>query len=143
MLEKFDDLNGAILSAIENKDNEALIFTLDNGEKYSLHHDQHCCESVGIEDIIGDLSDLVGSPILMAEEASQNTNPTDVAKEDQESFTWTFYKLATIKGYVTIRWWSDAEISAEQKRRMIRRAIHFNRNADGSLTEIGKWYAGK
>ena len=59
-----------------------------------MYHSQDCCESVYIEDIEGDLQDLVGSPMLQAEEVS-NTNEE-----------WTFYKLATIKGYVTIRWCS-------------------------------------
>jgi hypothetical protein len=64
-----------------------------------MYHQQDCCESVTIEDIVGDLDDLIGSPLTMAEE---------VSKEDEnasESGTWTFYKFATIKGYVTIRWY--------------------------------------
>lgn len=98
-IEKFEDLIGKTLSNVENIDNEELIFTLDNGEKYRLYHMQDCCESVTIEDISGELSSLIGSPILMAEEVSNppNVNPAGVPIPDyQESFTWTFYKLATL-----------------------------------------------
>ena len=107
-MEKFEDLVGKVLVSVENKDNEELIFTLDTGEKYKLYHSQDCCEGVSIEDVIGDLNDLVGSPILMAEEVTSDTNPEGITKEYKDSFTWTFYKLATIKGYVTIRWYGES-----------------------------------
>jgi hypothetical protein len=72
-------------------------------------------------DIAGDIEDLIDSPILLAEEVkSANDGEYDrkyqhpievdslVSKmeheEFSESFTWTFYKLSTIKGSVTIRW---------------------------------------
>ena len=110
-LKSFEDLAGQVLSNVENKDDEQLIFTLATGEKYRLYHEQDCCEQVTIEDIVGDLSDLVGSPILMAEEATNanNENPEGVPQKlYQESFTWTFYKLATVKGYVTVRWYGES-----------------------------------
>lgn len=61
-------------------------------------------------DIVGDIEDLIGSPILLAEEITHdniNPNGVDVPK-NQDSFTWTFYKLSTIKGSVTIRWYGKS-----------------------------------
>ena len=110
-LNEFTDLLGKTCYKVENIENEELIFTLDSGERYSLYHEQDCCEGVYIEDIIGDLQDLVNSPILMAEEVVSQENPEDrnnKEKYQDSSFTWTFYKLATIKGYVTIRWYGES-----------------------------------
>lgn len=61
-------------------------------------------------DIVGDLSDLIGQPLLMAEEVCESDiNPEGVKIPDfQDSFTWTFYKLATVKGYVTISWYGES-----------------------------------
>lgn len=73
---------------------------------YTLSHIQDCCESVYVEDINGDLEDLIGSPILQAEERVSKENPEGIdVPEYQDSFTWTFYHLATMKGYVTIRFY--------------------------------------
>lgn len=103
-----EDLLGEVIVDIQNSDNE-LIFTLENGQQYKLYHNQDCCENVYIEDIIGDLNDLIGTPITMAEKVSNADGP-ESHKVDwrDDSETWTFYKLATIKGYVTIRWYGSS-----------------------------------
>lgn len=76
----------------------------DDLASFTLYHEQDCCESVHVEDIAGDLSDLECSPILGAEESSRNAT----ADECSESGTWTFYKLHTAKGYVTIRFLGES-----------------------------------
>lgn len=100
-------LEGKILSNIDNNNDEELLFTTSTGEKYIMYHEQDCCEYVRIEDINGNLEDLLNNPILQAEE-STNSDDTYGKIDDPDSFTWTFYKLATIKGYVTIRWLGES-----------------------------------
>ena len=90
----------------EYTDDEQLIFYCDDGTVYRMLHEQDCCESVELEDIAGSLDDLIGHPILMAEE-STNTN-RDNEDISGDSFTWTFYKFATIMGYVTLRWYGTS-----------------------------------
>lgn len=86
-----------------------LIFIADDGMKFVFNHHQDCCEGVvSIDDITGDLQDLVGEPLLVAEESTSNENPVGVEKEYQDSFTWTFYKFATRKGYVDVRWYGES-----------------------------------
>lgn len=99
-------------SVVIEKKNEEILFTDSSGTEFRMHHDQDCCESVYIEDIAGDLQDLVGSPILQAEESSNSDAPPkadpDLPDYRDESYTWTFYRLATVKGYVTIRWYGSS-----------------------------------
>jgi hypothetical protein len=108
--ETVEVLKGKTMSSVANNGDEELVFTTTGGETWKLYHKQDCCESVSIEDITGELSDLVGAPFLMAEEISQeNENPEGVeVRGEHESFTWTFYKFATIKGYVTVRWYGSS-----------------------------------
>lgn len=105
---KFSDLLGKTLTTIVNE-NDELIFTTNEGEMFKSYHEQECCESVSIEDIEGDLNDLIGTPILQAEEVTNSKDTFDkIEYPDLGTWTWTFYKLATIKGYVTIRWLGES-----------------------------------
>ena len=88
------DLIGKTLTIVEKVGEDKIVFTTNEGRQYKLYHHQECCESVTVEDIVGELSDLVGEPILIAEEATSTQNPQGVTKEYQDSFTWTFYKFA-------------------------------------------------
>lgn len=97
------DLIGKTLVSIDQIENEELIFTTSEGERYRMYHQQDCCESVEIEDITGDLSDLLNSPIIKAEERTSEEDP-----EEWVSVTYTFYSIATIKGYVDIRWYGKS-----------------------------------
>jgi len=105
----FKDLIGQTLVAISGQvGDDEIVFTLLNGDRYHLYHSQSCCESVEIEDIQGDFNYLLNSPLLQAEEVESGDNPEGVTIEWQDSYTWTFYKLATINGYVTIRWYGSS-----------------------------------
>lgn len=109
-----EELKGKVLKSFEiDEDNDEILIETIEGEKYKYYHSQDCCEAVSINEVIGDVSDLLGEPLLIAEEVvSDDENPegAEAPSEDwqSESFTWTFYKFATIKGYVTIRWYGES-----------------------------------
>lgn len=103
------ELKGKIITKIDKIDDDELIFHCQTGEVYKMYHEQQCCELVTIEDITGDLEDLIGSPVLVAEELSNDDYvPDDPQFDGGESYAWTFYKIATIKGYVDIRWFGTS-----------------------------------
>jgi hypothetical protein len=108
MYVNFESLLGKVLKEVD-VDNYNIKFVTVDGEVYNMYHDQDCCESVTVDSVVGDVQDLIGVPLLVAEESSSNENPEGaVVSEYQDSFTWTFYKLATIKGYVDIRWYGES-----------------------------------
>jgi len=100
------DLMGKTITKITEKEDELQFHVGD--DVYYMFHDQSCCEDVRIEEIIGDLQDLVGSPILEAEGAEGEVQD-DIGKYGyMGDKQWTFYKLGTIKGHVNIRWYGTS-----------------------------------
>ena len=101
----FETLVGLTLTGVTKVGADEILFHVDDGRVFKMYHYQDCCEHVRIEDICGELEWLVGTPILKAEEV---TNADGPAPEWPDSWTWTFYHLATIKGYVTLRWLGES-----------------------------------
>ena len=107
----FSILKGLTITSIEDleEDSELVVFKTSEGRRFEMYHSQDCCESVSIEDVCGDVNDLLNSPILLAEEETSDEDPTDVDKEYHDHlYCWTFYKLSTFKGDVTIRWYGES-----------------------------------
>ena len=78
---------------------DIMVFETADNEQFIFCHEQNCCEGVWIEDIAGELNDLVSAPLLQAEEV--------ISSEDRGT-TWTFYKFATVNGSVTVRWLGES-----------------------------------
>ena len=98
------DMVGKTFTQVVANDN-SLIFANET-EAYLFFHVQDCCEIVYIDDICGELTDLVGTPIVKAEEVYGSF--VGEPKDNDTSYTWTFYKFATIKGYVDVRWYGTS-----------------------------------
>lgn len=110
----FSDMTGLTLKEIKTIEDcgdilEIHFFT-ECGRTFKQLHIDNCCEWVSVEDICGDLDDLIGLPLLLCEEVQFDNmqTPEGVEPTNDESFTWTFYKLATNKGAVTIRWYGSS-----------------------------------
>ena len=100
------DVNDMIGKTFTSVCSDGDTVTFENDEvRYTLYHETDCCESVYVEDIIGDIEDLEGWPLLVSRE---DTNADDPGTCTGESYTWTFYNFATFKGYVTIRFLGES-----------------------------------
>ena len=99
---KFEELLGKTIVDIKVNDRKDIIWFVTEDTVYQMYHEQDCWEGVYIENIDGDIQCLIGHPITLAEE-TWNSGDTDWGSQ-----TWTFYKLATVKGYVTIRWLGES-----------------------------------
>jgi hypothetical protein len=110
------ELVGQTFDKVEVFDNHEKLILENSEASWEFMHDQDCCERVWLEDICGDLNDLVGSAILTATETSNRE------EDEMGTTTWTFYTLATIKGSVTLRWCGTSNGYYSERVDLIRRA---------------------
>lgn len=80
---------------------ERIFFVLADGTMVAFWHYKDCCESVYCEDIEGDLFDLIGRPLVVSETAYHSP---ENHQRGVESETWTYYRIGTPKGMVSLRW---------------------------------------
>tara|TARA_R110002167_G_C12525623_1_gene638633 strand:+ start:49 stop:462 length:414 start_codon:yes stop_codon:yes gene_type:complete len=109
----FSTLEGLVVKEIKgNRGDDELVFVIDNDDEYVMYHEEDCCETVYVEDVCGYLSDIIGYPIINAYETTDRDYKPDTIYGDdwsyEESQTWTFYNISTIKGSVTIRWYGSS-----------------------------------
>jgi hypothetical protein len=99
------DMVGKVFTSV-TQTGDTMVFE-NATDRYVFFHAQDCCESVNINDIVGDLSDLENEVLVIADEVSGET-PVGFEEDYHESVTWTFYKFATRKGYVDVRWLGES-----------------------------------
>lgn len=99
----FHDIENQYIVECKSLEDNKIVILTNEGFIYVLLHIQDCCEYVSIEDICGDLMDLKGL-VVRAEESQSD----DFDDRSYDSHTWTFYKLDTINGGVTIRFYGNS-----------------------------------
>ena len=62
-----ESLIGKICVFYERAGDEAITLIFSDGTALRMQHHQDCCETVEIEDLNGDLADLLYTPLLVAE----------------------------------------------------------------------------
>lgn len=93
------------IKGLEEESDEVLFYCND-GSIYKMYHEQDCCERVSIDDVSGNVDDLIGSKILQAEVYTKDME--DEREDAESSGTYTFYNFATINGYVQVKWFGTS-----------------------------------
>jgi hypothetical protein len=104
----FENMIGKVVTSIDGGavGSEDMTIETQDGWKFRFHYEADCCATCSVEDIAGDLDDLIGHPLVLAEEV---TSGVDFPPADgYESFTWTYYRFGTVKGTVSIRWFGSS-----------------------------------
>ena len=91
------------------EDSECILFKLSDNSVYAMTPQIRCSEEVLVDDICGNIDDLIGLPITLARVDHDEDVCDDIDDDDYgDHYTWTFYQLATTKGYVTIKWYGES-----------------------------------
>lgn len=105
-------LGKTLLKVEQNEDpdnySDSIHFYFTDGSEYVMLHQRDCCESVYIESVNGSWDELIGDPLLEADERRSHDEPPPGDPTYIDSYTWTFYRFATVRGYVVVRWFGTS-----------------------------------
>ena len=93
--------NIEVLKKEEGYPDDKIVFST-GGEALTMFREKEGSCEFYIEGVVGKLNKLLNSPITIAEEITEE-GQTDY----DDNIVWTFYKVGTCNGYVTI-WWNGS-----------------------------------
>lgn len=104
------ECEGKVISRVDGlyAGSGGIVLRFEDGTRLEFLHYQDCCESVYVNDVDGDESDLEGATLLWVEEA---VSPEGFEENEEDSWgsrTWTFYRIASSKGVVVVRWLGES-----------------------------------
>ena len=109
-----ENLASGIKKVVGYKDEtEEIYFYCKNGNIVKFFHDQDCCEYVylesadGLKNGVDIFTDCNWCEIdeVIKDNTDKDTKPM---RKYADSYTWTFYKFNTNKGYDTMRWYGES-----------------------------------
>jgi hypothetical protein len=98
---EFSDMVGRVLESVEET-GERIVFNFNDGTACESYHSHDCCESVSVQETLGNIDDIIGSPILESVEDCESRGLPE--PEYPDSWTWTRQRIRTAKGEVTFVW---------------------------------------
>ena len=98
-------IGATILSATTHYNDNLLYIKTDKGTM-RFYHAQQWSEQVWLEDGLEDLEKMIGEKVLHAEVIKNYDEvPLD---EDDDSYTWTYYKISTLNHDCTLRFYGTS-----------------------------------
>lgn len=97
-----------IVSVSGTRNDDEFVVLTASGLLFRFYHNQDCCENVYLEEVIGDIDDLIGHTVVIAEETSNSDLMSGSDCYQDDSFTWTFYRIATDRGLVVLRFFGSS-----------------------------------
>ncbi len=94
-----------IVKFVGSKGDTELFLHFSDNTVLRFYHERDCCEHVSIEEIVGDVNDLLYAPLLSM---SEDSNRDHDRRDSGDSYTWTFYRMHTAAGHVTVRWLGES-----------------------------------
>lgn len=120
------EIIGKTCVSVTQTGDESITFVTTEGTEFVMYYEADCCAQCSINDVSGDLQDLVGSPLLIAECVTSDEGAIlSESGYEPDSFTWTFYKFATAKGHVTVRWYGTSNGYYSETATFIRKGASF------------------
>lgn len=103
-MSKIKIMKGLIFNKIQQGNESSNLLTIENDwVEIVFKPEEEYSSDINLEDVVGDLNDLLDTPILIAE--SSEVDKFETGDEYSDHSTATFYKLATKKGYVDMRFY--------------------------------------
>ena len=87
------DLVGKTFIKVEQVRDDELRFYLTDTSYYCYYHEQNCCESVYIEDVVGDWRDLIGISMVLVNHSRMAHLIIGIIGKNQKQFGARPFKI--------------------------------------------------